>query len=105
VYDIVENPVISQIQFTGNTVFSSDDLLKFITVRKGDVLNTLQLRSDIENVIKHYNGEGVSVGSYDLSIDRANVLTIRLVERKIAKIVVIGNTRTKTSIITPHTIA
>jgi outer membrane protein insertion porin family len=80
-------------------LLNSSELIPLLSIKPGDLLNTIQLKTDMEHVIKQYAAKGGSLGGYDLSIDSGSNLVIRLIERKISKIIVSGNSRTKTNVI------
>ncbi|HOL22572.1 MAG TPA: POTRA domain-containing protein, partial [bacterium] len=51
---VVENPVVKNIYFKGNKVFKTKDLIEFLGVNKGDILNEIELLSGIERIKEKY---------------------------------------------------
>ena len=58
--DLIENPVIGEIYFSGNRIFRRKKLLKFLGINKGEVFNEIKLRDGIEEIKKNYIKKGVN---------------------------------------------
>lgn len=57
---VKEKPVIEEIYFSGNKVFSRKKLLKFIGISKGEIFNEVKLRDGIEEIKRNYLKKGVN---------------------------------------------
>ncbi len=110
-FTVKENPVVKTIKFTANTptgepTIPAATLKARMTTQEGKVLNTNVLVRDLDGLFNHQTGYVRSQGyifdvSSDINIDPfTNVLNIPLVEAHINSIVVKGNKRTKTQVIT-----
>ncbi|MCM8762328.1 MAG: outer membrane protein assembly factor BamA [Candidatus Omnitrophica bacterium] len=51
---VVENPVVKNIYFKGNNVFKTKDLIEYLGVNKGDILNEIKLLSGVEKIKEKY---------------------------------------------------
>jgi len=95
------------ITFEGNVIFTSAQLDKLVTSKKGDIVNMTRLEMDLQRVADLYYENGYIFNSIIRSPSRnyqTNVISyhITIVERDrayIENIVVIGNNKTKTSVI------
>lgn len=55
---IIENPLVNKVEFKGNKIFSSLDLIELINTRPGKILNYNIIREDIEIINEEYNKKG-----------------------------------------------
>jgi outer membrane protein insertion porin family len=101
-YTLVENPRVTAIVFTGNSVESSPVLLKVMQTQTGQVLNTNLLSKDIQSIIAVYRNAGFRASiSDEINIDPATgTLTVPLIEARISSLTITGNKKTKTWVIT-----
>ncbi|HZT12223.1 MAG TPA: POTRA domain-containing protein [Candidatus Baltobacteraceae bacterium] len=84
-YRVIENPVVTKIDFTGNSHVPADTLLALMDTSVGQVLNTDTLRQDFLKINSYYDriGYGGQLPSHvqNLNIDpKTGVLTIDLRE-------------------------
>lgn len=77
VYLVEENPVIRSIEFSGNTLYTQDQLKTALGVKEGEILNGNLLNPDKNGVIELYNKNGYSL---------ARIETINVSEEGDAKI-------------------
>ena len=98
-YTVVENPVVSRIDFKGNTVFSTSRLLALMRVHMGHVLNLYDLESDIQAINRYYHQQGFSSWiSTDINIDSTTgVLTVPVIEFRVASIRITVNKNVPTA--------
>jgi outer membrane protein insertion porin family len=101
-YSVVENPRISQIIITGNTVYSSAKLLGKIRSHPNTILNTNTLAQDIQTIVQTYHDAGyIASISEDINIDPATgILTIPIIEARVSSLTITGNKKTKARVIT-----
>ncbi|MCX5726534.1 MAG: BamA/TamA family outer membrane protein, partial [Candidatus Saganbacteria bacterium] len=96
VFEVIENPTISEIRFEGNTVYPADMLKRKMKTKEFEMLNYQTLRDDIDTINKLYKDDGYMVARViDVSTDEwSGVLTIKMVEGVIEKIEIEGNETT-----------
>jgi outer membrane protein insertion porin family len=110
-YSVTENPVVKKIVFTANTPsgvpsIPVDDLKAHMDTKEGQVLNANVFKRDLEKLFDRQTGYAREKGyiidpSPDLNLDpETDVLTIPLIEAHIDHIVIKGNKKTKTVVIT-----
>jgi outer membrane protein insertion porin family len=59
IFNVVENPVITKIDITGNTVVPTSKILSLMRVTQGSVLNTnTLLQQDIPSIERYYESQG-----------------------------------------------
>lgn len=101
VFDVVENPLIREVRFTGNTIVSNEQLLEAIRNKPGFVFNTNLAEPDIRAIRDAYQRAGYIVlpEGYVPPDYETGVLTIALSELRVGQIKVEGNTKTRTNVI------
>ncbi len=98
-FQVVENPVIEKVIFTGNTVFTDEELMEVLFTRPGAIFNRVFFRHDLQRVTEKYEKAGytmVRVG--DVRVEDGTV-EVRILEPVVGDIIIQGNTRTKTYVI------
>lgn len=100
-FEVVENPLIREVRFTGNTVLSTEQLLAVMRNTPGFVYNTNFAETDIRAIREAYQRAGYIVlpEGYTAPDYENGVLTIALSELRVGEIRVEGNTKTRTGII------
>ncbi|MCL1941418.1 MAG: BamA/TamA family outer membrane protein [Synergistaceae bacterium] len=94
-----ENPVVESISFSGNTVYSDEELKEVVFTHPGSVFNRVFFRNDLDRVQEKYGKDGyVMVRIADVSISGGNISVI-IIEPRIGDIIIQGNAKTKTKII------
>ena len=99
-YHVLENPILTSVEITGNTVIPTEEIQKLITVKTGEMLNTKILHENIQAISDRYHKDGyilVKIG--DLDIARDGKLAIRINEGKLEGYTVKGNTKTKDRVV------
>ena len=97
VFEIVENPVIGNIVFSGNRSIPNAKLLPLLQTKPGDVLNTKTLAEDITKVRRYYDEQGFNIvvtESYQFD-PKTGTLTVPLLETVIESIAITGLSKTK----------
>lgn len=96
---VQENPVVGEITFTGNTVYSSKQLEDLIFTKPGMIFNRTFFRNDLQRIKEKYQEDGyVMANVADVQI-QGDVINVVIVEPKVAQIVIQGNKITKTHVI------
>jgi len=99
-FNVIERPVVSRINFVGNSGLRNRELRDVISTRTSDVFNQVKVRADIEAIINKYLEKGypnVVVNAEESKTADGNItLTFRITERdriSISRIEFEGNTR------------
>jgi outer membrane protein insertion porin family len=100
-FEVVENPLIREVRFTGNTVFSAEQLLEVVRNKPGFVFNTNFAEPDIRAIRDAYQRAGYLVlpEGYTPPDYENGILTIALSELRVGEIRIEGNTKTRTNVI------
>ena len=99
VFLVQENPVVSKINFEGNTVYSSEKLEDMIFTKPGMIFNRTFFRNDLQRIKEKYQADGyVMANVADVRIEGTEINVV-IVEPKISQIVIQGNKITKTHVV------
>ncbi|MDR3254181.1 MAG: BamA/TamA family outer membrane protein [Synergistaceae bacterium] len=99
IFTVTENPIIDDINFFGNTIYSEDQLLDLCFTKPGMIFNRVFFRNDLQRLKDRYQQDGyVMARVSDVKIE-GKVVNVYMVEPKIGEVVIQGNTRTKTYVI------
>ena len=94
-----ENPIIEDITFHGNTIYSTDQLLDICFTKPGMIFNRVFFRNDLQRLKDKYQQDGyVMARVSDVRVE-GNVVNVYVVEPKIGDVIIQGNKRTKTYVI------
>jgi outer membrane protein insertion porin family len=100
VFRVVENPVVTAVQFEGLREVKPQELLAVMETKPGTVFNWKTWRQDGEAIYKLYRERGFILATlFDPSMSDAGVLTVTVAEGVIEDIKIAGNTYTKTYVI------
>ncbi len=101
--DVVENPVVKEIRFEGNTVVSAERLTALATEIQplDSVLNARNIRPIRDAIEKAYSDEGYFVQLTNLAPDPASeqTLLVVLLEPRVRNIELVGLNRTKKKVV------
>lgn len=98
-YQVQENPVIDEIRFTGNTVFTGEELMEVVFTRPGAVFNRVFFRHDLQRIGEKYEKAGyVMVRIEDVGVE-GGVVDVQILEPVVGEVIIQGNKRTKTEVI------
>jgi len=100
-YQLVSNPVVKNVEFSGNTVFTSDYLKSIMQIPKDSVLNFVLVNQKLREIEDLYLKQGymlVSIPNVQVSADWT--LHIDISEGIVEDIVIVGNEKTKNYVIT-----
>ncbi|MGC9373303.1 MAG: BamA/OMP85 family outer membrane protein [Thermovirgaceae bacterium] len=98
-FEVVENPVVEKVEFTGNTVFTDVELMEVLFTRPGAVFNRTFFRHDLQRVVEKYEKAGYSmVRIEDVQVEGGTV-NVQVAEPVVGDIIIQGNTKTKTHVI------
>ena len=99
-YKLVSNPVIHQVKFSGNTIFTDKYLQSVMDVPQDSVLNFVMVNQKIRQIENLYLQQGyilVSVPTVQVTPD--GILNIAIEEGRIEDISLVGNEKTKDKVI------
>lgn len=100
-YQLVSNPVVKNVEFSGNTVFTSDYLKSIMQIPKDSVLNFVLVNQKLREIEDLYLKQGymlVSIPNVQVSAD--GTIHIDISEGIVEDIVIVGNEKTKNYVIT-----
>ena len=95
-YHVLENPVLKDIEFSGNTVVKTEDLQNVMTVKRGEILNSNTLHDNMAAVQEKYRGDGyIMMKITDINVDEEGILHLKINEGILEGYKVSGNKKTK----------
>ncbi len=98
-FSVRENPIIEAITFTGNTLYTDDQLMKEVLSQVGTTFNRNFFRNDLDRIQEKYHKDGyVMVRVSDVQIEGGNIY-VTILEPKVGDVIIQGNTKTKTYVI------
>lgn len=98
-FSVQENPIIDSINFSGNTLYSTESLMKEVFSSVGSVFNRNFFRNDLDRIQTKYHSDGyVMVRISDVQIEGGNIY-VTILEPHVRDIIIQGNTKTKTNVI------
>lgn len=105
VIEVVENPLYQGIVITGNTIYPTGKLEKFITLQPGEVTNVRTLEDNISlGILKKYQDDGY-VGAYIVDFrlspsgEDAGTVYLQIGEGIVDQVVFEGNEKTRESLL------
>ncbi len=94
------NPVIHEVEFSGNTVFTSEQLTEMLGIQDNSVLNTTLLSQKMQDIEKLYLQQGYLLYSVpDIQVTPDGILKIDIAEGVVEDITIEGNDKTKDYVI------
>jgi len=100
-FNVVENPVVKEIKFSGNTAIDAEKLRSLMRTNVGHVLNINTLERDADAIRTYYKDQGyIADITEEIGIDPdTGVLSIPVLENVVESIEVTGNKKTKDYVI------
>ncbi|MBS3811116.1 MAG: BamA/TamA family outer membrane protein [Halanaerobiales bacterium] len=100
IFNVVENPIIEGINIEGIEVYDRAQVIEWLGVKSGSLLNVKKLNEGLENVTKKYQDDGYVVVNFaDVNISDKGILNIVLEVGHVNDIKVEGNEKTKDYVI------
>lgn len=100
IFEVVENPVITDIIIKGNDSIASETLLELNEVKRGEILNVNKLDQTIKNIQNKYQDEGYILAKFvDVNVSNEGVLNLLINEGYLNTVVINGNEKTKDFVI------
>lgn len=99
--DVSEFPEIKEIQVIGNKAVPTDDILKVVELKPGDVFNLKAQKPSADAIQKLYSNRGYFgiVTRLEPSTESPGTVTIEIIEGVVGSVTVTGNTATKKRVI------
>lgn len=99
-YNLASNPIIHDVQFTGNTIFTDEYLKGIMNIPQDSVLNFVLVNQKIHEIEDMYLKQGyILVSVPNVQVSPEGTLHITISEGKIEDIVLVGNDKTKDKVI------
>lgn len=99
IFSVQENPKIDSINFTGNTIYTTEQLMSEVFSQEGTVFNRVFFRNDLDRIQEHYHKDGyVMVRVSDVQIQGGDIY-VTILEPRLGDIIIQGNRKTKTYVI------
>lgn len=100
IFEIIENPKISDIELKGTDVISTEILRELMEVKSGQLLNSKTLDKDLRAIEEYYRNQGLLLAYVaDVSVSPANTLEITVNEGFLNEIKIVGNEKTREYVI------
>lgn len=61
IYEVMENPILNGMNIIGNTVYTTEDLMKVIKTEPGKIFNINTIREDRDRILKKYQDDGYTL--------------------------------------------
>ncbi len=101
IYTVMENPKLTDIVVKGNNKVSADKIKERITTGKDGILNTRTLNTNVRDIEQYYHDQGFILAKVsDVAMSPGGVLTLTINEGMLEGVVIKGNEKTKTDVIT-----
>ncbi len=98
-FTVKENPVIESITFTGNTMYTTEQLMHEVFSQEGTVFNRNFFRNDLDRIQEMYHKDGyVMARVSDVQVEGGNIY-VTILEPRVRDVIIQGNTKTKTYVI------
>jgi NTE family protein len=105
VLTVVENPVVTSVAVSGNTVISSNEVLSALDWQPGSLLNTTRLAADLDKIIARYWSRGCLLARVQrTAVTPEGILQITFYEGRVDSISVTGKSRISRTLIQRETI-
>lgn len=86
-FEVVENPIVKNIEISGNRTIPTSSIISILTTKPGSVQNYNNLREDRDKILELYQSQGYAlVNIMDMSTDENGTLHISIVEGIVRKI-------------------
>jgi len=101
VFVVVENLAVKEINITGNTVVSKEEMREVMILQEGQIFSQKILKNDLTRISQLYKDRGYLLANIkEINFDEQGKLWITVSEGYLEKILVEGNIKTKEKVIT-----
>lgn len=99
-YHLVSNPVVHDVEFTGNTIFTSDYLKSVAQIPQDSVLNFVLVNQKLKEIEDLYLKQGyILVSIPNVEVTQDGTLHVTISEGNVEDITIVGNEKTKNNVI------
>lgn len=99
-YQLASNPVIHDVAFTGNTIFTSDYLKSIMNIPQDSVLNFVLVNQKLKEIENMYLQQGYMLVSIpDVQVSSDGILHVNISEGVVEDFTIVGNDKTKDKVI------
>ena len=103
IFKVVENPIINEVEISGNEIYHKAKILEMTGVKKGEVLNVKDLNDGLKSLRNEYQNEGYILASYkNVNISEDGVLSLEIDVGHVNDIIIKGNEKTRDYVIRRH---
>ncbi len=100
ILEVVENPILKKINISGNEVYSKAQVLEWLGIEAGKILNMKELNEGLKNVQRKYQDKGYVLTKFtNVNVDEQGVLDLSMNIGYLNEVIVKGNEKTKDFII------
>jgi outer membrane protein insertion porin family len=85
-FDVIENPLVSEINIVGNTIFTTEKILSLLKSKPGKILNIGEVRADEEEIRRLYYNDGYILMDVKIESKTGSDLNFFISEGKIRDI-------------------
>ena len=99
-YQLASNPVVHDVVFTGNTLFTSDYLKSVMNIPQDSVLNFVLVNQKLKEIEDMYLKQGYMLVSIpDVQVSSDGILHVNISEGIVEDFTIVGNDKTKDKVI------
>lgn len=101
IFEVVENPVLEEIEISGNEpIYSRDKIIEILDLELGAVLNVKKMNKNLKSLQEKMQNDGYILARFkDVNISEEGVLTIDISPGYLADVKIKGNTKTDDKVI------
>jgi outer membrane protein insertion porin family len=100
IFVVVENPKVSEIAISGNTLIPTKEIYNLMKVKTGEVFNIKDFDKDLNSIVNYYYEKGYWVVISDLGFEASHgQIKIVLSEQKVGDIKLQGNDKTQAHVL------
>ncbi len=99
-FHVMENGILKDVAFSGNTLYTNDELQELVKSKRGEILNNNSVHDDIAAIQEDYHKEGfILMKVTDINFDDTGTLHLKINEGTLEGYSVKGNRKTKDKVI------
>ena len=100
-FTLIENSVVTGVDFIGNTIYTTKQLQQLLKTRVGQVMNFAEMSSDAKSLIEYYRGQGYTMMTLNSQSQDPQTGRVRfeIFECRVSKIIIKGNYKTREYVI------
>jgi len=96
---VKENPVVKEVKFVGNSVYSEAQLREVCFTTPGNIFNRVFFKNDLQRIKEKYQKDGYVLTRVQDVLVEDGVVTVVISEPKVGEIIIQGNKKTKKRVI------